>query len=64
MFSVQENVSGMMNFPIGGSGQRLVFTTPVIDHFLAHRQTRWWHREAAGHHHRGSDRSAPQRLAN
>jgi integrative and conjugative element protein (TIGR02256 family) len=48
MFAVQENVSGMMNFPIGGSGQRLVFTTPVIDHFLAHRQTRWWHRESGG----------------
>lgn len=38
----------MIAYPIGASGQRLVFTGPVINHLAKHRQTRWWHREAGG----------------
>jgi hypothetical protein len=38
----------MIVFPIGSSGQRLVFSSAVVDHFRNHRQLRWWHREAGG----------------
>jgi len=38
----------MIIYPIGNSGQRLVFLTPVIEHFERYRQRRWWHREAGG----------------
>jgi integrative and conjugative element protein (TIGR02256 family) len=37
-----------MTYSIGASGQRLIFTKPVTDRFIAYRQTRWWHREAGG----------------
>lgn len=35
----------MMIFPIGGSGQRLVFSPTVVEHFLQFRQMRWWQRK-------------------
>ena len=38
----------MIVYPIDASGQRLIFTTPVIEHLVRHRQVRWWHREAGG----------------
>lgn len=37
-----------MIYPIGDSGQRIVFSEEVLAHFDKHRQTRWWHREAGG----------------
>ena len=38
----------MIRYPIGASEQRLIFTKEVTNHFFAHRQTHWWHREAGG----------------
>ncbi|WP_418901590.1 Mov34/MPN/PAD-1 family protein [Terripilifer ovatus] len=46
--SLSESCCCMMVYPIGGSGQRLVFATSVIAHLQYHRQRRWWHREAGG----------------
>lgn len=40
--------AGCMIFPIGTSGQRIVFADPVLKHFDTYRQTRWYHREAGG----------------
>jgi integrative and conjugative element protein (TIGR02256 family) len=37
-----------MRYQIGTSGQTLVFTPSVLEHFHRHRQTRWWHKEAGG----------------
>jgi hypothetical protein len=48
MLPVQESAGRMIVFPIGSSGQRLVFSSAVVDHFRNHRQLRWWHREAGG----------------
>lgn len=38
----------MMIFPIAASGQRLVFSPTVLEHFEKHQQLRWWQREAGG----------------
>ncbi len=38
----------MIAYPIGTSGQRLVFSTGVLNHFAKHRQNRWWQSEAGG----------------
>lgn len=38
----------MIAFPIATSGQRLVFTPAVLEHFEKHQQLRWWQREAGG----------------
>ncbi len=38
----------MIVYPIGRSGQRLIFASAVIEHFQKHRQVRWWHWEAGG----------------
>lgn len=38
----------MITLAIGNSGQRLIFSDHVIQHFLKHRQLRCWHREAGG----------------
>lgn len=38
----------MIVFPIAASGQRLVFTSAVLEHFEKHQQLRWWQREAGG----------------
>lgn len=38
----------MIVYPIGMSGQQLVFSTGVLAHLKRHRQTRWWQREAGG----------------
>jgi len=38
----------MIKYEIGGSGQAIVFTDEVVDHFLRHRQQRFWHKEAGG----------------
>jgi len=38
----------VIEYPIGTSGQVLVFTGPVIDHLRRHRQLRWYQREAGG----------------
>jgi integrative and conjugative element protein (TIGR02256 family) len=48
MLPVQESARRMIVFPIGTSGQRLVFSSAVVGHFRNHRQLRWWHREAGG----------------
>lgn len=37
-----------MIYPIGESGQRIVFTDEVLGHFEKYRQMRWWQREAGG----------------
>lgn len=38
----------MIVYPIGPSGQRLVFKAPVIERFLRYRQLKWWSLEAGG----------------
>src|SRR6267378_3125357 len=38
----------MIVFPIDGSGQRLVFSPAVLEHFAKYRQLRSWQREAGG----------------
>lgn len=38
----------MSVFPIAASGQRLVFSPIVLEHFEKHQQLRWWQREAGG----------------
>jgi integrative and conjugative element protein (TIGR02256 family) len=38
----------MIVFPIAESGQRLVFSSSVLEHFEKHQQLRWWQREAGG----------------
>lgn len=37
-----------MIYPISNSGQRIVFSDLVLEHFAKHRQVRWWQREAGG----------------
>jgi integrative and conjugative element protein (TIGR02256 family) len=37
-----------MRYKIGSSGQSLIFTPAVLEHFHRHRQARWWHKEAGG----------------
>src|SRR6185437_11888822 len=39
---------GMIEYPIGASGQVVALTAQPLAHFAAHRQTSWWHREAGG----------------
>ena len=38
----------MIAYPLGESGQILVFSDVVLEHFKTHRQIRAWHREAGG----------------
>lgn len=38
----------MIVFPIATSGQRLVFSSTVLERFEKHQQLRFWHREAGG----------------
>jgi integrative and conjugative element protein (TIGR02256 family) len=38
----------VISFDVGYSGQRLTFDDAVLTHFIRHRQTRFWHREAGG----------------
>jgi integrative and conjugative element protein (TIGR02256 family) len=38
----------MIEYPIGRSGQALIFTVPVLETFSTHRQLRFWQREAGG----------------
>lgn len=38
----------MIDYPIGSSGQVLIFTVPVLEKFSRHRQLRFWQREAGG----------------
>ena len=38
----------MIEYPIGRSGQALIFTDPVVETFSKHRQLRFWQREAGG----------------
>jgi integrative and conjugative element protein (TIGR02256 family) len=38
----------MIEYPIGTSGQTVVFSERVVSHFNKCRQTRFWHREAGG----------------
>ena len=38
----------LISYPIGSSGQSLIFTQRVLDHFLTNRQMRWYEREAGG----------------
>jgi integrative and conjugative element protein (TIGR02256 family) len=38
----------MITYPIGMSGQNLIFLNGVLVHFQRYRQVRWWQREAGG----------------
>ncbi|SEE66189.1 integrative and conjugative element protein, VC0181 family [Rhizobiales bacterium GAS188] len=38
----------MIVYPLGISGQRLIFCPSVVAHFQKYRQLRWWQREAGG----------------
>lgn len=38
----------MIRYEVGRSGQLLIITDEVLDHFRRHRQRRWYHREAGG----------------
>jgi integrative and conjugative element protein (TIGR02256 family) len=38
----------MLSYPIGDSGQIIHLTSAVLDVFGAHRQKKWWQREAGG----------------
>lgn len=38
----------MISAAVGHSGETLVLTDAVLEHFNAYRQTRFWHREAGG----------------
>lgn len=38
----------MIVFPIAASGQRLVLTSAVLEHFEKFQQLRWWQSEAGG----------------
>ena len=38
----------VIQYPIGTSGQVLIFTDPVVAHLRRHRQLRWYQREAGG----------------
>ncbi|MHC2676957.1 integrative and conjugative element protein (TIGR02256 family) [Bradyrhizobium diazoefficiens] len=38
----------MIAYPVGLSGQTLVFTDPVVETFSKNRQLRFWQREAGG----------------
>jgi integrative and conjugative element protein (TIGR02256 family) len=40
--------SCVIDYPLGESGQILVFSDVVIEHFKSHRQIRAWDREAGG----------------
>jgi len=37
-----------LHYRIGTSGQTLVFSPSVLDHFYMNRQNRFWHRESGG----------------
>jgi integrative and conjugative element protein (TIGR02256 family) len=38
----------VIEYPIGVSGQTLIVSDGVLQHFRKHRQRRWWHSEAGG----------------
>lgn len=38
----------MIEYPIGHSGQTLVLSDSVLEHFVRNRQMRWYHKEAGG----------------
>ena len=38
----------MIVYPIGSSGQGLIFSAEVVGWFKRHQQLRWWQREAGG----------------
>lgn len=38
----------MLVYPIGSSGQALIFRRPVLEHFEKYKQRRFWQREAGG----------------
>ena len=46
--ALQGSASGMIVFPIGASGQRLIFSASILERFDRYRQRRWWQREAGG----------------
>jgi integrative and conjugative element protein (TIGR02256 family) len=46
--ALQESACRVIVFPIGASGQRLLFSPPALEHLRRHRQLRWWSREAGG----------------
>jgi integrative and conjugative element protein (TIGR02256 family) len=46
--TLQEGPRRMTVYPIGVSGQRLLFTAPALEHLRRYRQLRWWSREAGG----------------
>jgi integrative and conjugative element protein (TIGR02256 family) len=40
--------SGAISYSIGTSGQLIIFSPKVIEHFTRYRQRRWWQTEAGG----------------
>jgi integrative and conjugative element protein (TIGR02256 family) len=40
--------ANVITFPVGNSGEIIVFTEAVLRHFYAHRQMKWWQAEACG----------------
>lgn len=38
----------MITYPIGSSGQRIIFSERALEHFHKHRQNRPWKKEAGG----------------
>lgn len=38
----------MINYPVGNSGEVVVFTDGVLSHLCSHRQMKWWQAEACG----------------
>jgi integrative and conjugative element protein (TIGR02256 family) len=38
----------MLAFPVGISGEVILFSVQVLAHLESHRQLRWWQREAGG----------------
>jgi len=44
----RERGSGLITYPIGVSGETIVLTDQIVDHFKKHRQHRPWRREAGG----------------
>jgi integrative and conjugative element protein (TIGR02256 family) len=43
-----ESAGRMIVYPLGISGQRLIFSPCAVAHFQKYRQLRWWQREAGG----------------
>lgn len=45
---VPASAGGVIQYPIGTSGQVLILSDPVVEHLRRYRQLRWYQREAGG----------------